>query len=198
MNIALAPNLSSFFDDALASALEARKVEATDGARTYLVALLADFAHPDPRASDTFARPLTFLLDEALHATGAERFERLRTLGDAVLYVAGFFSDHIENRGVDVGYVVTVGSTAYESAGAMLRGPTSEAHENVFRELAGKFARFVDVLAEVAESSLAQQARGERGLVRLYERWLRTGSATLASELGQRGIVPVKPAGGVH
>ena len=79
--------------------------------------------------------------------------------------------------------------------------PTSkrpESDDNVFTELAQNFDRFVDVLTTVADATLAQQARGERGIVMLYERWLRSGSTTLAKELGARGLVPHRGSGGVH
>lgn len=195
MSIALTSSLGSFFDEAVHDALKVRKVEATEAAKHYLVALLSDFAHPDPLAEDTLGRPFTFLLDEALNAVGVERFNRLRTLGDGVLYVTGFFREHIETRGVSIRYVVSVGSIAYENAGAMFR---SHEGTDVFQELARKLPRFVEVLTDVAERAQAQQARGEKGLVKLYERWLRTGSSRLAAELGARGIVPLAKQGGTH
>jgi hypothetical protein len=207
MSIALAYSVGSFFQEAVVEAVRTRQVEATEQARSYLVALLSDFARPDPARDDTFERPLTLLLDEALHATGAERFRRLRSLGDSVLYIAGFFADHIENRGVDVGYVNNVGAAAYRGVASMLgRQVRTESAEtaghgdegNVFGELSHKFDRFVEVLTAVAETTLAQQTRGERGVLKLYERWLRSGSVILASELGARGIVPLRGAGGLH
>ena len=127
-----------------------------------------------------------------------------------MLYTTGFFGDHIENRGVDVGYVTSVGATAYQGAASMLRRPAKdtadagtrngapERDDNVFSELAEKFDRFVEVLTIVSETTLAQQARGERGVLKLYERWQKSGSATLAKELGARGLVPVKGTPGVH
>ena len=208
MSIALANSLGSFFHEAIGEAVRAQQVEATDQAMSYLVALLSDFAHPNADRDDTFDRPLAFLLDEALRTTGAQRFQRLRALGDGVLYISGFFGDHIETRGVDVGYVTSVGATAYRGVASMLRRPpadTAEAtskrpdtEDNVFTELAQNFDRFVGVLTTVADSTLAQQARGERGIVMLYERWLRSGSTTLAKELGARGLVPHRGAGGLH
>ena len=93
----------------------------TGEATTYLVALLADFAAPDKNAGQTMDRPLTFLLDEALHTTKpAERFERLRVLGDGVLYSTGFFADHFEARGVDQKYLIGIGAAAYGAASSML------------------------------------------------------------------------------
>jgi hypothetical protein len=169
---------------------------------SYLVGLLTDFAHPDSEGVLATDRPLAFLLDEALRTSGAERFQRLRALGDGVLYLTGFFGDHIETRGVDVGYVTNVGATAYRGAATMLRRPISETSQqtddNVFAELSIKFDQFVDVIAVVAETTLAQQAKSELGVLKLYERWLRSGSATLARELGARGLVPARNAGGLH
>ncbi|HMJ53254.1 MAG TPA: hypothetical protein VK540_14305 [Polyangiaceae bacterium] len=209
MSIALANSVGSFFHEAIGEAVRSRQVEATEQAMSYLVALLSDFAHPDEERDDNFDRPLAFLLDEALRTTGAQRFQRLRTLGDSVLYITGFFGDHIENRGVDVGYVTSVGATAYRGVASMLRRPPADTpdaasgkrqdtDDNVFTELSQKFDRFVDVLTTVADATIAQQARGERGVVMLYERWLRSGSATLAKELGARGIIPHRGSGGVH
>jgi hypothetical protein len=208
MSIALANSVGSFFHDAVGEAVRTQQVEATEEAMSYLVALLSDFAHPSADRDDAFDRPLAFLLDEALRMTGAQRFQRLRALGDGVLYITGFFGDHIENRGVDVGYVTSVGATAYRGVASMLRRPPADTpdaaskrpdtEDNVFIELSQKFDRFVDVLTTVADSTLAQQARGERGIVMLYERWLRSGSPTLAKELGARGLVPHRGSGGVH
>jgi hypothetical protein len=201
MSIALEKSVGGFFHEALDEAVRTRQVDATDEAMSYLVALLTDFTHPDPVREVTFARPFAFLLDEALRTSGAERFQRLRALGDGVLYITGFFGDHIETRGVDVDYVTGVGATAYRGVAAMLRRSASDnepAEDNVFSELSIKFHRFVEVLSTVADTTLAQQARSELGVLRLYERWLRSGSATLAKELGARGLVPMRGTGGLQ
>jgi hypothetical protein len=208
MSIALTHSVGSFFHEAVGEAVRTRQLHATESAMSYLVALLSDFAHPDQEREDTFDRPLAFLLDEALRTTGVQRFQRLRALGDGVLYITGFFGDHIETRGVDVGYVTTVGATAYRGVASMLRRPADvtdassgkrqDTDDNVFAELAEKFDRFVEVLTSVADATIAQQARGERGVVMLYERWLRSGSATLAKELAARGLAPFRGSGGIH
>jgi hypothetical protein len=197
--ITVSPSMTRYFQEVVDEALRVRNVEATGAASSYLVGLLCAFAHPDEQAESTFSQPLTFLLRDALEATGAERFRRLRSLGDGVLYAAGFFGGHIELKGVDRGYVVGVGSTAYHQAAAMLRlnarigqGP------DVLSEMAEKFDRFVRVLNDVADGTLASSARDERSVLRLYERWLRTGSHRLADELGARGIVPTRGSGGLN
>jgi hypothetical protein len=51
--------------------------------------------------------------------------------------------------------------------------------------MAARFEVFVDVLAEIAEM---QELRSNRGLVRLYERFLHTGSQRVAEQLRARGV----------
>jgi hypothetical protein len=93
--------MTDFFQEVLTDAIRVRQVEATDEAASYLVSLLCDYAHPDEAAGSTFGTPLTFQLRDAMAASGAERFKRLRGLGDHVLYALGFFGDHLEQKGID-------------------------------------------------------------------------------------------------
>lgn len=198
--IAIAPNITQYFHEVISDAIRVRKVEATDAAATYLVGLLCDYAHPTEETGSTFSRPLTFLLHEALEAIGPERFRRLRALGDHALYALGFFGGHIEQRGVDKAYVSSVGATAYTHAAAMVRlkARAEPKGPDVLSELAAKFDRFAAVLRDVAEGTLVCGPRDERSIVKLYERWLKTGSARLAEELGARGIVPTRGSGGTN
>jgi hypothetical protein len=133
-------------------------------------------------------------------APSGERFRRLRALGDHALYVLGFFGGHIESKGVDRGYVSTVGASAYTHAAGMLRvRPRGERGAlDVLSEMAMKFDRFAGVLADIAEGTIACGARDERSVVKLYERWLKTGSSRIADELGARGILPTRGPGGTN
>lgn len=199
MSIVAAQSVSQFFVEVVEDAIRVRGVEATEGATQYLVAMLADYAHPDPRAGEALDRPLTLLFDEAVRAPDpAERFERLRTLGDGVLYGCGFFGDHFEARGVDAKYLHGLGTRAYGAASSMLRrGPQEPSGPDLFAELAGKFEAFVAVLTDVADSTIAMGTETSRGLLRVYERWLKTRSDRLASALTSRGVVPTHGAKGV-
>jgi hypothetical protein len=199
MTILAARSVSQFFLEAVKDAMRLRGVEATDGATRYLVGLLADYAHPDPRAGEAMDRPLTLLFDEAVRMPDpAERFERLRTLGDGVLYGCGFFSDHFEARGVNAKYLHGLGTRAYGAASSMLRrGHDETAGPDLFAELADKFEGFVEVVTEVADATIAMGSETSRGLLRVYERWLKTGSDCLASALSVRGVVPTRGPRGV-
>ncbi len=195
MSILTSGSVTEFFHEVVEDAIKSRRVEATDGATTYLVSLLSDYAKPDARTEQALERPLAFLLDEALHTVPpAERFDRLRVLGDCVLYSCGFFGDHFEARGVDQKYLVGIGTTAYGSASAML---LTRSHDtgtktiDVFGELANKFATFVEVIAEVADTTVAKSVASPTGLLRVYERWQKTKSGTLAQALTSHGLVPM-------
>lgn len=196
MSIVATTSVSDFFEEAVEEAMRSRGVSASDGATSYVVALLADFAKPGSPVERTLERPLTFLLDEALHTNElADRFEKLRTLGDGVLYSSGFFADHFEARGVDTKYLIGIGRTAYESAGSLLvTGVKEEKGPDIFKELSEEFATFVAIIGEIANATIARGVATSKGLVKLYERWLKTRSETIADALSSHGFVA--PRGG--
>jgi hypothetical protein len=196
--IVAAQSVSTFFGEVVEDAMRARRVDATDGATHYLVGLLADYAHPGGRTGETLERPLTLLLDEALRAPDpADRFERLRTIGDGVLYGCGFFGDHFEARGVDPKYLHGLGTRAYGAASSMLRRGSDDGGPDLFAELADKFDVFVYVMGDVADATITMGMESSRGLLKVYERWLRTGSDRLASALTSHGVMPTRGTKGV-
>ena len=199
MSIVATARVEDFFGEIVNEAMKAKGLHASAAARTYLVSLLADLAKPGSPVERTLERPLTLLLDEALHTPQlGDRFEKLRTLGDGVLYSSGFFADHFEARGVDTNYVIGIGRTAYDTAGSLLTTSTTRLDEegptDIFKELATRFTDFVAVLTEVANATLARGAVISRGVLKLYERWLKTGSESLAEALFSHGFVA--PRGG--
>jgi hypothetical protein len=199
--IDLSGDVHGFFTDLLERAIEERGVNPGGAVSTYLSGLLADYARPDMLNAETFERPFTLLLAEALESRHSERFERLRTLGDAVLYVRGFFSDHLETRGVALGYVSSVGARAYDGAATVLRrgGHWETASPDVFGALAASFDDFVEVLEAVADSLLANSnAATEEGVLKLYERWLKTGSGEIERALVAKGLVPMRGLPGIQ
>jgi hypothetical protein len=198
MTIVASASVSDFFEEVVEDAMKARRISASEATTSYVIALLADLAKPGSPIERTLDRPLTLLLDEALHTPErGDRFEKLRTLGDGVLYSSGFFADHFEARGVDAQYIIGIGRTAYENAGSLLRTPGAKPEDgatDIFHELATSFAEFVGVIAEVANATIAKGVVTSRGLVKLYERWLKTRSDRLADALSSHGFVA--PRGG--
>ena len=71
------------------------------------------------------------------------------------------------------------------------RGP------DLFAELATNFDAFVGVLTDVADATVATGLETSRGLLKVYERWLKTGSDRLATALTSHGVVPTRGTKGV-
>ena len=118
----------------------------------------------------------------ALQAGGTAQRDGLRRVGDTSLFVSGFFSDSLNRGLVDVDYYMQLGERAY---GSLAR--RDDTLGDVFDELADKFPAMVDVLTEVSERSALTS---DADVMRLYERWIRTGSRRSSSQLVARGIVP--------
>lgn len=189
-------DLNQFFRETVGSVRQRRSYVATTAAEVYIAGLLADHAHA-PMTSTDADKPLTLLLANALNAVGNERFERLRRVGDEVLYTTGFFAEHLDRRGVEQAYVEELGARAYATAGRML--VIDRADQNgVFHELADRFHMFVALVHDVAETFRVGAARSQKALVELYERWLNSGSESLAAALATHGLVPLRGSGGLQ
>jgi hypothetical protein len=201
--LALSGSLDGFFEEILGEALREHRTEASAATSSYLVALLREYAHPGREAAAPLSGSLTLLLAQALETPGGERFERLKSLGDGVLYVRGFFPDHLQTRGVAIDYVDSVGARAYDGVASMLRarsmtGSVMSGARAVFEELSRNFDTFGEVLRSIADRFQANAAlRSDAGIVKVYERWLKTGSSQLAAALGLQGLVPVRGGGAI-
>jgi hypothetical protein len=176
---------AEFFKGHIESALARQQLRASGLTSYYLVDLLCRFTRPDSRIAfnDDQREPLALRLRRALEAGGLEQRARLRNVGDFSLFMSGFFSDSLRRRAVDVDYYVAMGEYAYSS----LARRDEDAFGEVYAELGRKFVPFMDVLSEISERT---GQTSPRDILRLYERWLRTGSARAGQQLAQRGIAP--------
>src|SRR5919108_6216528 len=123
-----------YFKELVESAMQHQQLAARELTSFYLVNLLAGFVHLDsaPAAID---EPLGLRLARALQAGGNEQRNGLRKVGDASLFISGFFSDSLNRSLVDVDYYIAVGERAY---GSLAR--TDDTFSDVFDELAEKFS----------------------------------------------------------
>jgi hypothetical protein len=180
-----------FFKDLVQDAMAHQHVDAPELTSYYVVQLLSSFARSEPqrgsssRATDATSQdqPLAFRLGQALESGGHRQRQLLREVGDASLFLSGFFPDRLRRSLVDVDYYAALGGYAYGS----LAQREDEALAPVFSELSSRFLTFVDVLSEVSERSAMSTPTD---LLRLYERWLRTGSRHCGQLLVEQGVVP--------
>jgi hypothetical protein len=193
--ISLAADLGAYFEAALVQAIAVCGLSSSHAVERYLLGLLCDFARPDWQAAVGVEHPLTFRLRDALATAGAERFTRLRRLGDEILYALGFFAQSLTRHGADRSYVSGLGKSAYGHAAAMLRSSgTPASAPEVLVELADKYDSCAAVLSEVADNTMAAGAHDDAAVLRIYERWCVTRSDGLAQKLGELGLLPMRPA----
>jgi len=174
-----------FFKEQVEAACERQRLRPQPLTAYYVVSLLTDFAHlGNKSAADAMAstEPLALKFARAMQSGGSDQRAGLKQVGDLSLFISGFFSDSLRRSLVDVDYYVSLGGYAYGSLGAR-----DDALSPIFTELADKFLGFVDVLSEVSERSALTS---DSDLLRLYEKWLRTGSRRNGDLLAEQGIVP--------
>ena len=168
-----------YFKDLVDGALARQRISAGELTAFYVVQLLASFLQR--RADDD--EPLALKLARALDSGGAEQRNSLKQIGDVSLFVSGFFSDSLRRKLVDVDYYSAIGGYAYSA----LSRYESDTFSPVFAELSENFGSFVDVLSEVSERSCCAS---NTDLLRLYEKWVKTGSRRGGQLLVERGVVP--------
>lgn len=175
-----------YFKELVEDALSHQHLQADEMTAFYVVNLLAGFVRLDRGLAEGVGpdgEALGVRLLRSLEADDSRNRAALRRVGDLTLFISGFFSDSLNRKLVDIDYYVTLGGYAYGS----LSRREVDSFASVFAELAAKFVAFVDILTEVSEqSAIASNA----DLLRLYEKWLRTGSRRNGELLAERGIVP--------
>jgi hypothetical protein len=188
-------SVSEFFRDSVDEALSRQSVQAEDHTVHYVVNLLTLFTRAEAfhdQEHETGARtlrPLALMLKDAVDAPSeADRDRSMRRLGDVALFVAGFFPDAFARRAVDVDYYIRMGGTAYSWLAERARYSAQvRAFGQIFAELSEKFALFVEVLGEISDQS---RSYSSADILRLYELWIRTGSARANRRLRELGIEP--------
>jgi hypothetical protein len=176
---------AEYFKGLIEASIARQRLRPNEMTSYYLVDLLCRFMRPDRRIPfyDDSSEPLALRLARALESGGMEQRARLRNLGDFSLFMSGFYSDSFRRRSVDVDYYVSMGEYAYGS----LSRREEDAFGEVFAELARKFVLYTDILADVSERT----ASGSRvDVLRLYEKWLRTGSPRDGQRLADHGVPP--------
>lgn len=177
-----------FFKAQVEGAMERQRLKTSPWTAYYVVQMLTGYiARRDASTPGVDDEPLGLRLVRALNGEGATQREELRSVGDAALFLVGFFADSLHRRLVDTDYYISLGGSAY----GRLAQDDDDAFADVFGELASKFVPLTDVLADVSERAALNR---NSDVLRVYERWLRSGSQRDGEWLAERGIVPNRSA----
>jgi hypothetical protein len=187
-------NPNEYFQGAVSGAVANLRLQVSEHAQHYLVQLLGHFittenlvpTDMDGNPASTLTQQLAIALEQEHSET---RAQRLRQLGDYSLYIAGFFSDSLSRKVVDVDYYIGMGGAAYESAARLQE---KKARSDLFLELARKFPKFVEVLSQISEET-GFNPDSHRDLLRVYDLWQKTGAKKFANQLVKAGINPAGP-----
>lgn len=186
-SIVIGQSAHELFRELVSDVLSHRGLQVQEATEFYLVNLLASFLEKErlfvtDAEGHVESEPLALILLRAAQSDRRARAAQLRRLGDTALFVSGFFGDSLSRSLVDVNYYIAMGGRAYGTLRETERGGGLP---DLYGELADRFATFVDLFAEIAELS---DLRSNRGLVRLYERFLHTRSERVAELLEARGV----------
>jgi len=178
--IAQHKSLNDYFHQEVRVALFRQNIQTTEHVEYYLVNLLAVFAQELNQVDS----PLAILFLDSMNTPDApKRYRQLKQLGDFALLVSGYFSDSLKRKLVDIDYYIGLGSNAYQALSSI--SINISAFQQTFEELGDQFPRYVDVLSEISENSGMQN---NSDLLRLYEKYLKTGSERLKTKLQEAGI----------
>lgn len=180
-----------YFQELVQKGLAQRKIQTYPFVQSYLVNLLQHYLDArnlfDQEVSETNGQknPQT-LAEMFLIAQSSEAFvrnEMLRKLGDRTLYISGFFGDSLSRKIVDVDYYADIGGAAYASLAHCTREDTLAKVYSVFST---RFLEFVDVLTYISHQSFITS---DQSILRLYERYMKTGSELAREKLAEMGVV---------
>ena len=107
----------------------------------------------------------------------------LKKLADKSLYISGFFSDSLQRKIIDVDYYVDMGGAAFASLADCTKEDTRAHTYNIFSR---RFGDFVDVLSVLSQKS---QLQSNQNILRIYDRYLKTGSDLDRAKLIEMGLL---------
>ncbi len=188
-SLTTAESLGDYFAKLVTEVLQSQKARTLPVVKQYIISLLLDYSRSENLYPKQEEEILAFRWFQALAAELGEKVKSLKRLGDFTLFISGFFPDSLSRKIIDIDYYMALGEKAYGHLSQIFLDYHPARKEELFGDLSNRFPLFVDVLSEVSEKSSIST---DTGLLRLYERWIRTRSERLARLLLDRGIIPLE------
>jgi len=186
-------HLLEYFKEAVENARSRLKVDISENTEFYLVDLLSRYTDVKALSDQAIENKTQTFAELYLKSQGETHGRRaliLKYIGDTTLFLTGYFSDSFERSLVDIDYYASLGRSSYRDLLDLLAARVIQWKlDEVFDELSEKYTDLMDVIAEVAASDGPRHAEG---LLRLYERWLRTKSKRDEALLRKKGVIPLE------
>ncbi len=192
-------NLFDFFHERVDAAVAHQRAPVSEEGVFYLTNLLVEQGR-----AQAAQEPQTLVELHLRARTGDRRSAILsyREMGDRALYLTGFFRKHLDRGLVSLEYYLHMGAAAYGTLADMLHLPrTRQASghrtlSEIYHELGRRFEACSNVLLEVEQEVRSEgETRNDVDVLRLYERWLETGSLQAARRLQELGVIPMRHDG---
>ena len=181
-----------YLGQALDDAFSARKIKTESRVKGYLIEVLefyldAKNLYEKEKTDEAGKRKPNTLAELYLTAANAEthqKIELLKKLGDKSLYISGFFGDSLQRKIVDIDYYVNMGGAAYGTLSKAV--DKQDPLRDVFETISKRFVDYVEALSYISQNSMISN---NQSLLRLYDRYLQTGSTLAKEKLIEMGIV---------
>ncbi len=192
-SVELLSSPQDFFTELVQKGMSQRRVQTYPIVEKYLVDLLQHYLDARNLFEPTYlnesgAKQPQTLAEMFLVAQNADpitKVDLLRKLGDRTLYISGFFGDSLQRKVVDIDYYADIGGAAYATLAHCTREDSMAKVYNVF---SNRFLDFVEVLTYISQHSFI---KSDESILRLYERYLRTGSEIAKEKLIEMGVLTV-------
>jgi hypothetical protein len=189
MALALVTSSREHFEELIDEGFRHLSIKPSYSVRTYLVDLLSAFQDTKKlfppewtESGEKVQHTLAEMWLKALSSPSPVRIDLLQNLGDRALYVSGVFSESLTRSLVDVDYYCEMGTSAFRVLAEEVK---EETKVHTYKKVSEYFLECSDVLYFVAGKV---GLRSEANLMRVYERYLRTGSPLAKEALVQSGL----------
>jgi len=185
----LEDSVDHYFLKAITDQLLLQEISLHTHTKSYLVTLLTQFTQTSVLYPSKEPESLAILYLQSQQAGQEERIQRLKRLGDLALCIAGLWADSLKRKVVDVDYYINMGQGAYGSLSDIFeKQDKHKKNQTIYQELTHKFSLIVELFNIISEGSLTQ----DKSTLRLYDRWVKTGSERIYKTLCNQGIIPIK------
>lgn len=152
---------------------------ASSEVKIYLLKLLNNKLLQDNEID--LSKPLAVSFLEAFNETQHLCIRKLKSVGDYALYISGYFAESLNKKIIDVDYYNSLGKKAYAEIYNILGD-----NGLVYYSLYSDYNKLIELLTAVSFNTMHTSTQN---LIKLYDRWLVTGSNILEKKLNELGII---------